>query len=453
MLPKKLKFLASLQLAVIILIAIALISAVGTFYESLYNAEYASLVVYQSYWMWLIQIALAVNLTAVMADRWPWKKRHTPFLLAHVGILVVLAGTLLTYYRGIDGLMVLPVGSSNRYVEISDKVFAVYVSTDGNAFPNIFSERVDFYKSFKKNKEVTFQITPEEAVVVEDHYIFAETKSVIQDSQSKADGPALRFFIEGARARDSGWLVANKLFKEDSASMGPAKIKLALKKPETIDLNKNEILFYPSGDDSVVSYTLKNKSGSKEGELKIGEVLETGWMDFKLRVVSYKRHARAATEFEKLERPHALSTEAVKVKFQGQEYWMAANQPLKIFNKDRVYILSYGNRKIDIGFNIKLKKFNVGRYQGTMKASSYESVISLEGKNYTISMNEPFKKDGLTFYQSSFQEDEMGKPTHSVLSVNKDPGRPWKYFGCFLIALGTILLFWFKKMGHKWRFF
>ena len=87
-----------------------------------------------------------------------------------------------------------------------------------------------------------------------------------------------------------------------------------------------------------------------------------------------------------------------------------------------------------------------------MKAANYESVVTAEGKDVLISMNEPMKRNGLTFYQSSFRDDEMGNPTHSVLSVNKDPGRFVKYFGCLLIALGTITLFWFRKRGHKWRF-
>jgi hypothetical protein len=63
-------------------------------------------------------------------------------------------------------------------------------------------------------------------------------------------------------------------------------------------------------------------------------------------------------------------------------------------------------------------------------------------------MNEPLKHKGYTFYQSSFEEDKMGNPVTSVLTVNYDPGRWLKYIGCLLIVLGSILLFYFKKIGR-----
>ncbi len=60
-------------------------------------------------------------------------------------------------------------------------------------------------------------------------------------------------------------------------------------------------------------------------------------------------------------------------------------------------------------------------------------------------MNEPMKYKGLTFYQASFQNDQMGRPVASVLSVNYDPGRFLKYFGSLVMSLGIILLFYFKR--------
>ncbi len=438
-----------MKLAVFILLALGVISAVGTFYESLYNAEYAKQVVYQSFWMVGIQVMLAVTLIAVMIDRLPWKERHIPFLLAHVGIILVQIGSLLTYFHGVDGVMVFPLGGQNRYVQVAQKEFSVYSSFDGNKFTTLFNQDVDYFKNDPKEIKAEYSVGAEEKVLIKDYYIFAEAKDQILTSKNTEDGPAVRYFIEGSRAKETGWLLANKIFKENEKSLGPAKVSLHLTKPKDYK-GSNEIVFYPSG--STLSYILFNRAGKKEGNIKVGEILDTGWMDFKLRVLSYKPHAYRGTYFEKLDFPHALSTEALNVSFKGKDYWLGVNQPLKVFLKDRVYVLSYAKKRVDIGFNIRLKDFKVARYQGSMKAANYESVVSAGGEDVLISMNEPMKKKGLTFYQSSFQEDEMGKPTHSILSVNKDPGRFVKYFGCFLIALGTIFLFWFKKRGHKWRF-
>lgn len=65
-------------------------------------------------------------------------------------------------------------------------------------------------------------------------------------------------------------------------------------------------------------------------------------------------------------------------------------------------------------------------------------------------MNEPLKHAGFTFYQASFQDDEnTGKPIASILSVNQDPGRWWKYMGSLVMTIGTILLFYFRKRAQS----
>ena len=452
MLPKKLKFLASIKLAVFVLLSLGVISAVGTFYESLYNASYAKLVVYQSFWMVAIQVLLAVNLAAVMVDRLPWKIRHLPFLLAHIGIILVLIGSVFTYFFGIDGVMLFPLGGKNRFVQVTQKEFSVYSSFDGNKFTTLSNEDVNFFKNDPKKQKIFFDVSADQKVEVLDYYIFAESKSQVLSSENKEDGPAVRFFIEGSRAKETGWLVANKIFKEVEQTMGLAKVKLSMKAPAGDYKAENEIYFYPGSGEEKINYMLFNKLGQKKGSLAIGEVIDTGWMDFKLRVLSYKPHAYRGTYFDKLDFPHAMSTEAVKIKFMEKEYWLGLNQPLKVFLKDRVYVLNYGQKRVDIGFNMKLKNFKVGRYQGSMQAASYESLVDVGDKEVLISMNEPYKRNGLTFYQSSFQEDEMGNPTHSILSVNKDPGRWIKYLGCLLICLGAAFLFYFKRRGGKWKF-
>jgi hypothetical protein len=113
------------------------------------------------------------------------------------------------------------------------------------------------------------------------------------------------------------------------------------------------------------------------------------------------------------------------------------------------FVVGYYNQRLDLGFDITLKDFSVGRYQGTQRAMSYQSLVEIPGLGEAkIYMNNPLKHAGYTLYQASFQEDELGKPVASVLSVNKDPGRFLKYLGSFLIVLGIILLFYFKRLGR-----
>ena len=102
---------ASLKLAIFTMICLALLVAIGTVVESRYDADFAREQVYHRWWMFFLLILLAINLTAVMIHRWPWRPRHLGFLLAHLGILTLLAGSLWTYLWGIDGSLYLPIKS------------------------------------------------------------------------------------------------------------------------------------------------------------------------------------------------------------------------------------------------------------------------------------------------------------------------------------------------------
>jgi hypothetical protein len=86
-----------------------------------------------------------------------------------------------------------------------------------------------------------------------------------------------------------------------------------------------------------------------------------------------------------------------------------------------------------------------------MRASTYQSLVDVEGLGEKeISMNEPLKYKGYTFYQASFQEDPgSGRPMASILSVNYDPGRYLKYFGAIMIVLGSILMFYLGGYFNK----
>ena len=88
------------------------------------------------------------------------------------------------------------------------------------------------------------------------------------------------------------------------------------------------------------------------------------------------------------------------------------------------------------------------RYPGTNSASSYASEVTLIDernnleKDHRIFMNNILNYDGYRFFQSSFDQDELG----TVLSVNQDALGTWiSYLGYFLLTVGMILTFFSKK--------
>jgi hypothetical protein len=215
----------------------------------------------------------------------------------------------------------------------------------------------------------------------------------------------------------------------------------------------NAIVLRLTGNGDEIAYevrTARTPKSVKRGLARAGDAIETGWMGLVFRVLKVLPRAKTEVTFVPVETASPLTSAALKVRFRGQERWLGLNSTLKFFSNNAVYVVTYGNRRVDLGFSMKLDKFSVGRYQGTMRAASYESVVSApEIGSVVVSMNEPLKYKGFTFYQASFSEDERGRPIASILSVNRDPGRPAKYLGSLLIVLGAIHMFYFKRAMRK----
>lgn len=101
--------------------------------------------------------------------------------------------------------------------------------------------------------------------------------------------------------------------------------------------------------------------------------------------------------------------------------------------------LSYGSVARELPFSIHLRDFQLERYPGSMSPSSYASEITLKDPSssverpFRIFMNNILKYQGYRFFQSSFDQDEMG----TVLSVNQDYwGTMISYLGYFFMTLG-----------------
>jgi cytochrome c biogenesis protein ResB len=172
-------------------------------------------------------------------------------------------------------------------------------------------------------------------------------------------------------------------------------------------------------------------------------------MGLEMKVLRFYPHAQEEWKVEKADRPTALTTSALRLKYRDKESWLQLDDSLRVFGDEAAYVITYGHRRLDLGFDLGLKDFQMGTYPGTNRAASYESrVVTPDGgpdSEVTISMNEPLHYRGYTFYQASFQSGPDGKPNASILSVNKDPGRPLKYLGALIITLGIVYMFYDRR--------
>lgn len=441
------QFLASIKLAVIVIVGVAVISAVGTIYEARYDARYAQQVVYHSIYMWTILGLLCVNLIAVMVDRWPWKRHHSGFVLAHLGIIIMLIGSVFTKFYGVDGSISFDIGQSNRYVTLPEHELAVYSSFAGSRVTELSKRDVDFFNHPPTEDEPYVINMDNQQVKVKKYFHYGIRSTSVVTSEEPSDGPGIRFQLQNDNVNFSEWLIRGATKSFESINMGPARV---IWSDGTYTYQSgNEVILEANPDSTEIKYSIHTASkGGKAvtGTAKAGDAIETGWMGLTLRILRFLPRAREEISYTRRQYPNKVTHPAIQLEYQGRDHWMALNSVLRLYDSDKVYILTFGNKRVDIGFDMKLLKFNMDKYQGTNRAATYESDVVVPGLGeVNISMNEPLKHNGFTFYQASFEQDEAGRPTTSILSVNYDPGRGLKYFGSLLLVLGSIVLFWFKR--------
>lgn len=449
--------LASLKLAVVIIIAIGVVTAWGTIVEAKLDAMAAKKLVYHSPWMLIPMVMLVICLTAVMIDRWPWQKRHTGFVLAHIGIIILLLGSLLTQKYGVDGSMTFGFGESSKRIVVGETDLAVHSSMDGSSFTNLFFREVDFFLHPADKSPIDVPLPSGSLKVVESlPYALREQKFVHAAADDVKAGAAIRFQMVNPNVNVTEWVLQAARGTVETKDFGPAKIIVATEFPRDFR-GRNAMLIKPIDAERVAYQIHYAKTPTiKSGMMRAGDSIDTGWMGIQFRLLKYMEKGKEEITFRKIDQPTPISTSAIRVEYtapgakQPTSQWLSLNSVLKLFSDSQAYFVSYANRRVPLDFELRLKKFDIGRYQGTMRAASYQSLVEVTGdgpaSEHLISMNEPLQHGGFTFYQASFESDPAtGKPIASVLSVNRDPGRSLKYFGSLLIVLGTLHLFYLKR--------
>ena len=120
-----LRFLGSARLAVILMGVLVCALIAGTLWESARGAAAAQAGVYHAPWFIALLGLLSVNVLAAMLLRVPFRRSQTGFVITHVGILVTLGGSLITYHWGERGWLNLAQGDSSNQMVTSRQVLSV----------------------------------------------------------------------------------------------------------------------------------------------------------------------------------------------------------------------------------------------------------------------------------------------------------------------------------------
>ena len=116
----------------------------------------------------------------------------------------------------------------------------------------------------------------------------------------------------------------------------------------------------------------------------------------------------------------------------------------------------------NLPFTVKLKKFVHKKHAGTSMAKEYSSYVdkiqpdpekagSVTSEEHHITMNEPMRHAGYTFYQSSYgpKNAKPGEPIYSQFAVVNNPTDKWPMISCWIIFIGLLIHFAMKLGAYQ----
>ena len=449
--------LFSQSLMALLLLVFAFSIGYATFIENDWGTPASKALIFNTKWFELILLLLAINMVGNMFKYKLFRLEKASTLMFHFAFIIIIIGAGITRYISFEGSMHIREGevsntiiSSDAYLQfkVDDKVDQLTYDKKLYLNPKYntkFKEKFNFkgnkievsYKSFIPNSIDT--VVPSENARLPD----GQGKTIIE-IVTVGKGGRLSRFIESGQTRFFGnFPVAfNDNSIAESIKISETDTGLIIVSPYDID--------YMSMDDQSTAVIKKDTIQ----EFKNRRLYTIDNVQFVFKTVHQNviiKQIIASKENKSGEDVLIVDVTCNEIKrevilFGGQGY--TSNHTIFQLN-DLNFSLVYGSKKIITPFNIRLNDFEMEKYPGSMSPSSFASEVTLLDNRFggvefdqRIFMNNVLDYDGYRFFQSSYDQDELG----TVLSVNHDFwGTIVTYIGYFFLFLGMLLTLMMKK--------
>ena len=259
-------------------------------------------------------------------------------------------------------------------------------------------------------------------------------------NQEGVFGYKFRYVVDPSSAKTSS---PNVDASTDNARLDSDPMGGAL--PNSMGDHTMELHFNPSTPDRVRLDLFKDGQKVLSQFATSGQIVQTPWMGMTISIGGILSQSSLQEEVHAAEvlprQPLPMAALRIAPPGGGAEgLWLTEGSEKTVDLNGRSFSIYFGRDTLNLPFQVQLDKFTKRDYPGTETPMSFESQVRINGKGepITISMNEPLQLDGYTLYQSSY-EINPGMPTASIFSVNRDPGRPWKYIGSLILVLGIAI--------------
>ncbi len=459
----------SMQSAIILFLVFAIVSAIATFVESDFGTQTAWAMIYGTLWFGIIQLLLGINLAYNIFRYKLYKKNKIHAFIFHVGFLFILLGAGVTRYIGYEGIMHIRDGQSENRI-ISSAPYIQVDAVKGNKIYHV-DKKAYLSKISDNYFDLDMNIGAKKAEIKYLKFIPNATSSIVYASDGKpmisfmsTDPENSNFILKDKSKKDIGNIILTlngvKLKSSNSIWSSPK-----------VNITTNNGGFYITSNKDITVFNMatQGKNILKAGKQykfiskrlytidKVSFAPKSMNIKGKEELVSGGK-TRAGMKFR------GFDAVVVQVKYNGDTKkvtMFGQGKGAKGFTKHETiggvpFSFEWGSKIITLPFYVKLRKFILNRYPGSMSPSSYASEVTLIDKKngvdrpFRIYMNHVLDYKNYRFFQSSYDRDEKG----TILSVNHDPGKYPTYFGYLLLAIGFILTILspksrFRTLGRK----
>lgn len=428
----------------ILFIVLAASMAAATFIENDFGQQAARAAVYNTVWFEILFLLLAVNLVGQIYIFRLWRREKLTVLLFHAAFIIMLAGAAITRYTGYDGMMHIREGASSRLTtssgnnlsfELADAEDKTVVSH--TALLNVAGGRHSKYRR-------SLEAGGEKVYLTFDRYIAGAVKKVEEVPGGK---PMVSLICTPDMVRSETVVLAmgeSGMIGEMTAGFGT---------DANISISTDGSSFFISSVMGLRS-TIMQEMRSVEYPADSLVVLSPGVV---YTVGSYRIMPQVLTMSGTVIPAAAPAAAgrgpggALEFTLSGDGYqkkiylWNDGSEQRSEWQGEAGSLtarVSWGAVGRELPFSLRLDDFVVERYPGSSSPSGFKSRVTLTDPDhgtempYEIYMNHILKYRGYRFYQSSYDNDELG----TVLSVNHDPaGMYTTYTGYGLLFLFIIL--------------
>jgi len=437
------KYIFSMKMAVLVLFIFGVVIGAATFIENDYGTQTAQALIYKAQWFEVFLAYFTAILVYNIIKYKSYKSKPAVFLF-HFSFLVIVLGAIITRYIGYEGIMHIREGESTNIMVSDVKTLEVYAQ---NGDINASLDKELYFSSMTKNNlSKTLTVGDKKVNVELIKYLPTSEQEAVSDPKGKTllelkvsagDQGSIHYF-ENGKVKDFGnfYLSYNakntrtdKPTFEITGDVSALKVKFPYSL-KTLNMETKESSELQAGDNNITRRMLYQFGGN-------AVVLKSIHEKASLKTVSHDIKTQSG-KAEYVQLKVNVNDKSEIVTFNVRKGQVGKFKKITL---DGVNInMRIGAQLIELPFSIKLDKFKLERYPGSMTPASYASDVVLIDKEqninmpYAIYMNHVLDHRNYRFFQSSYDMDEKG----TILSVNHDPGTWPTYIGYILLTLGMI---------------